>query len=388
MPDVKDSGPNKEGDTYAEEEPNPEKIVEHADTSEEADPSMDEPAFQREDSHAPSAVHHEVLASPVMADALLQPQMSLNLNGGSVGSSEGVTECLFGTKLRCKGSNIVTTCDRSLDHNSPLYPHKCYYGDSDVTEYMTCCTLCCARSWSNDVHNWCSDITYEDLTCPLNDCSQLQMTGVDRSGAYLIQPGPTPRAEMVWCDMETEGGGWTIIQSRIDGSVDFDRLWEDYERSFGTAGSNFWLGLRNIHLLTRKPMELYISVEDFDGKSVFARYERFSVGSAETNYILGVSNYFGNAGDSMNPSGHSHVHLNGMMFTTSDRENDNRNGLNCADRWGGPWWHNDCGWSSLNGKYFPESSHTEADGHGIRWNTLISDRHSLKQTKMMIRPVN
>ena len=195
--------------------------------------------------------------------------------------------------------------------------------------------------------------------------------------------------------MDTEGGGWTVIQSRVDGSVDFDRSWEEYEGSFGTPGGNYWLGLRNIHLITRQPMELYISIEKFECEipqdydtceRAYARYKRFSIGNSESNYILQVSDYSGNAGDSMTPSRENHD-LNGMMFTTSDRSNDNWNTGNCADRWGGPWCHNACTYSALNGKYFTNETHTEADGHGLKWDTFIDNRHSLKQAKMMIRPV-
>lgn len=35
--------------------------------------------------------------------------------------------------------------------------------------------------------------------------------------------------EKVFCDMKTGGGGWTVLQHRRNGSVDFHRGWRDYK---------------------------------------------------------------------------------------------------------------------------------------------------------------
>ena len=51
--------------------------------------------------------------------------------------------------------------------------------------------------------------------------------------------------------MDTDDGGWTVFQRRMDGSVDFYLNWIDYENGFGDLNGKFWLGLSKIHRLTQ-----------------------------------------------------------------------------------------------------------------------------------------
>ena len=110
------------------------------------------------------------------------------------------------------------------------------------------------------------------------------------------------------CDMETDGGGWMIIQRRLPtGTVDFTRNWNAYENGFGDLEGEFWYGLRNIHhLTTRDQVELRIDmVKETDGEAFSWTYQTFSVGGAAEKYRLTVGEGEGEGFDAMSfHSGH------------------------------------------------------------------------------------
>ena len=84
----------------------------------------------------------------------------------------------------------------------------------------------------------------------------------------------------VYCDQDTEGGGWTVFQRRQDGSVDFYRNWKDYERGFGDPDWEFWLGNYALSKLTGSCCnELRVDMTDFEGEKVYAHYSNFKVTS-------------------------------------------------------------------------------------------------------------
>ena len=96
------------------------------------------------------------------------------------------------------------------------------------------------------------------------------------------------------CDQTTAGGGWTVFQKRLDGSVDFYRGWDDYKRGFGNRNGEFWFGLDKIHRLTSyNNSMLRVDLEDGDGYTSYAEYGLFVVLSESKNYELIFGTYSG-----------------------------------------------------------------------------------------------
>uniref|UniRef100_A0A674HHK5 Tenascin XB n=1 Tax=Taeniopygia guttata TaxID=59729 RepID=A0A674HHK5_TAEGU len=129
------------------------------------------------------------------------------------------------------------------------------------------------------------------------DCAEEQLNGPGPSRETLIfLRGDPARPLRVFCDMETDGGGWLVFQRRQDGSTDFWRGWESYARGFGNISGEFWLGNEALHeLTTATRTELRIDLRT-GRDSAFALYRDFAVGSAEERYRLRVGAFSGTAG--------------------------------------------------------------------------------------------
>ncbi|XP_066263784.1 microfibril-associated glycoprotein 4-like [Branchiostoma lanceolatum] len=231
-------------------------------------------------------------------------------------------------------------------------------------------------------------------TSYFDDCSEIYtaqaMFGSIASGVFPIKPAHVNDPVSVYCDQTTDGGGWTVIQRRFDGSLEFFRWIGAYQDGFGDSSGEYWLGLNNMHRITaQNAYELYIELEDWDGNVKFARYSTFSVGPG-TYYTLSVGGYSGTAGDGFTLSSSSYGN-NGAKFSARSYDQDTLHPGSVAEYAGGGWWYSgDAGYSSLNGPYFRDTDGFNTNnGIGVRWYPFHNDHnYSLKKTKMMVRPTD
>lgn len=189
-----------------------------------------------------------------------------------------------------------------------------------------------------------------------------------------------------------------MIQQREDGSVNFNRTWQDYKHGFGSVDANgkgeLWLGNKYIHMLSQNETILRVELEDWSGKQAFAEYI-FRLGSESEGFALHASSYEGLAGDALTEGSKEdseNTSHDKMKFSTYDRDNDKWE-ENCAEMYGGGWWYNNCQAANLNGIYYTGGQYDPRNNvpyeieNGVVWLSFKPDDYSLKTVKMKIRPV-
>ncbi|POI32312.1 hypothetical protein CIB84_003935 [Bambusicola thoracicus] len=246
------------------------------------------------------------------------------------------------------------------------------------------------------------------------ECEDIYRKGGETSEMYIIQPDPFTKAYRVYCDMETDNGGWTLIQNRQDGSVNFGRAWDEYKRGFGNIAKSggkkycdtpgeYWLGNDKISQLTKiGPTKVLIEMEDWNGDKVSALYGGFTIHNEGNKYQLSVSNYKGNAGNAL-MEGASQLYgenrtmtvHNGMFFSTYDRDNDGWVTTDprkqCSREDGGGWWYNRCHAANPNGRYYWGGTYSwdmakHGTDDGIVWMNWKGSWYSMKKMSMKIKP--
>lgn len=214
------------------------------------------------------------------------------------------------------------------------------------------------------------------------DCNDVfHLNRTNPSGIYTIYPSDPRFGIPVYCDADTEGGPWTVILRRMDGSENFYRPWTQYVSGFGTIEKEYWLGLEFIHKITlNSPQKLLVEMEDFDGRQTSAVYSSFSVSSDCDGYRLAVSGFINRgAGDGL--SYHS-----GARFSTFDKDHDTYR-YSCAKSHMSGFWFKTCLHSNPTGVYLWGSGAEGAPAHtGVFWNTFRGQTYSVKSISFKIHP--
>ncbi|XP_033639107.1 microfibril-associated glycoprotein 4-like [Asterias rubens] len=211
-----------------------------------------------------------------------------------------------------------------------------------------------------------------------SSCLNFYQAGYRGNGIYTIYPTSLADGVRVYCDMETDGGGWIVFQRRQDGSVDFYRNWTEYQSGFGDLSNEFWLGNDILRDLTGSGQwELRVDMGDWQSNTSWASYGEFAVTGDKYTLHVGSYDVQSTAGDSM--AGH-----NGLSFTTKDQDNDIKIN-NCAMQFKGAWWYGACFVAHLNGRYYHRG--VVSHGQGIQWHHWTGFYYSLKSCSMNIRQV-
>ncbi|KAM6989650.1 tenascin-N isoform 4-T4 [Tautogolabrus adspersus] len=208
------------------------------------------------------------------------------------------------------------------------------------------------------------------------DCLQIMKNGNKKSGIYTIYINNDRSNPIeVYCDMDTDGGGWLMLQRRTNGKLDFMKRWRQYIAGFGNMTDEFWIGLDKIYQLTNTPTQYELRFDlGLGSERAYAVYDNFKIAPVKQKFKLTIGTYRGTAGDAM-------TYHQGQPWTTVDNDNDITLG-NCALTHRGAWWYLNCHLANLNGMW-GDNRHSL----GVNWEPWKGHLTSLDFTEMKIRPV-
>ncbi|XP_071820705.1 fibrinogen-like protein A isoform X1 [Apostichopus japonicus] len=307
----------------------------------------------------------------------------------SIENNAGATESLYPGSDCFYPIDNVNLSNGSFSANANCTTmYNCTHGIMSVDVEYNCSANAVCETRNGVRRCYCSNgYQGNGVVCTfMTNCHDYFKEGFTTNGIYTIKPtnwNGQPFA--VFCNM-TEGGGWTVFQRRVNGSVDFYRNWTSYKEGFGELSHEFWLGNDKIYYLTNQGnCQLRIDLVSKYGAPYYANYDLFRINDESDKYRLsGVGKFSGTADAPGNYTGFQVLKYNlKVPFSTFDKDSDKYQDGNCAIKHHGAWWYKSCSRAHLNADYYAANDSNSS----IRWWELPRSQFNIKYVEMKVRPV-
>ena len=153
---------------------------------------------------------------------------------------------------------------------------------------------------------------------------------------------------------------WKRIQIRRNNKLEFNQTMESYINGFGSLkyGDNYWIGLDEIHKLSKLGTKLQIYIENENGNTGAVIYENFKVSDVCSDFLMTFDTYHGDIDGGLN---------NCTKFIVVPGN---------GDIISGGWWgtKESMAVTNLNGRY----------EDGIRYKNFLTDEDKVSKIIIMI----